>query len=113
LRTTARRASTSSTTPTGTRSESARSPRRRPSRRSATFATAAQPLCRVVPSSSAKAWVPQEGQLLRVSRTTVSYRVRPARRSDTACVPHDGRILRASRTTVGYCVLPRCAASAW
>ena len=30
----------------------------------------------------------------------------PVGGSATACVPHDGRLLRASRTTVGYCVRP-------
>jgi hypothetical protein len=50
---------------------------------------------------SATACVPHDGRLLRASRTTVGYCVRPARRSATACVPHEGRLLRASRTTVG------------
>jgi hypothetical protein len=40
------------------------------------------------------------GRLLRASRPTVGYCVRPARGSATACVPPDGRLLRASRTTV-------------
>ena len=38
----------------------------------------------------------RENRLLRASRTTVGYCVRPARRSATACVPHE----------VGYCARP-------
>ena len=91
-----------------------------------------RPSCCVTFHGALKALVHRRRRLLRASRTTVGYCVRPARRSATACSarrsatacvrttvgycvlrttvgycvrPHDGRLLRASRTTVGYCVL--------